>query len=308
MKIVFFGTPDYVLPIVEMLHKTYNDAREKQFLAVVTQEPKESGRDKKISRSAVDNWAYKHKIDVIFDLDEVPEADLGIVAAYGRIIPQYVIDRFAKGLLNIHPSLLPKFRGASPIQAAIASGEKTTGVSIIKMDNLMDHGPLVSSFKQDILPTDTNESLRDSLFERCAQFLIDLIPHYLSGKIKLKEQDHDSATFTKLITKQNGFIPSEFIAAALEGKTLTKDFEISFIKNCTLSEFNAQTFYNLYRALYPWSGVWTIIKLGSEEKRLKILEAHIENDTLVMDEVQLEGKNAVTWEQFKMGYPTVFSG
>lgn len=301
MRIIFFGTPEYVIPILEALHKHYDTPREKQLIAVVTQEPKAVGREKKVTRSAVDNWAYKHKLDIIFDLNDIPGADLGVVAAYGRIIPKFVIDKFSKGILNIHPSLLPKYRGASPIQAALAAGDTTTGVTIIKMDHLMDHGAILSSFKEDISPSDTNESLRKRLFDRSAQFLIDLLPAFLDGKIKPKEQNHKLATYTKLISKQDGFIEPEIIAGAIEGKNLNLTMPISFIKDYKVPA-NAESVYNLYRATMPWPGIWTYIDLSGIKTRLKILKAHLEDKTLVLDEVQLEGKNPISWEQFREGY------
>lgn len=288
MKIVFFGTPDFAIPVLESLHKEYNSGRERNLIAVVTQEPKPAGRDKFVTRSAVDNWAYKHKIPIVFDFDDIPEADLAVVAAYGKIIPENVIKKFSKGVLNIHPSLLPKYRGASPIQAAIAAGDDETGVTIIQMDEKMDHGPIISAFKEDILPTDTNEVLRNRLFERSSQFLIDLIPSYLSGKIKLKPQDHDSATFTKLVVKKDAFIESKELESAIKG-----DEKLSKKIDC------------LVRAMTPWPIAWTTVKIADETRRLKILKAHLENKKLVLDEVQLEGKNSVTWKQFTDGYPSL---
>lgn len=276
MRIIFFGTPDFVIPVVLQLYKTYGE----DLIAVVTRSPKQSGRDKKISRSDVDNWAYKHKIPVIYGLDKIPAADLGIVASFGLIIPQEVINKFSNGILNIHPSLLPKYRGASPIQFQIADGAVQTGVSVIKMDEKMDHGPIVSQFKDTVQVQDTNETLRIRLFERSAKFLIDLIPNYLSGKIKLKPQNHEQATFTKIITRQNGFVADPF-----EDPTKTD---------------------RLYKAMQPWPGVWTLLRLSAMEghaKRLKILKLHLEDKKLILDEVQIEGKTPVTWDQFKKGYP-----
>jgi methionyl-tRNA formyltransferase len=291
MKIIFFGTPEYVLPICDALHKKFNHGREKQFVAVVTQPPKPSGRNKNITRSEVDHWAFKHKLQIIFELNEIPQADLGICASYGKIIPEKVLKRFTHGILNVHPSLLPKYRGASPVQAAIANGEDTTGVTVFKMDSQMDHGPIISSFKEKIADDDTTQTLRDRLFERSAEFLIELLPNYLNGKIKPKEQNHEKATFTKTITKQDGFTKPDQLNKALEGK-------------------KAESIHNHIRAMYPWPGAWTKVDIGKQNiKILKILKAHLENlpaqagKKLVLDKVQLEGKNPVSWKQFKQGYP-----
>lgn len=281
MKIIFFGTPEFVLPIVEALHRKFDHGTEKSLIAVVTQGPKPVGRKQIFSYSPVDTWAYKHKITIIRDLtkERLPQADLGILAAYGKIIPEKIIKHFKYGILNIHPSLLPSLRGASPIQGAITNGLKETGVSVIKMDAQMDHGPIVSQFKEELKEDDTTETLTNRLFERSADFVVSLIPNYISGKIKLKPQDHAKATYTKLLKREDGFVD--------------------------LSKKDPVEAYNFIRAYYPWPGVWTNLNIG---KRLKILKAHIENGKLVLDQVQLEGKNAVSWKEFKQGYPDATLG
>jgi len=283
MKIIFFGTPEYVVPILAKLAKRH------EIVAVVTQPPKPVGREQFKKYSPVDDWVYKRDIKILRDLDtkQFPDADLGVCAAYGKIIPQKVIGLFKFGILNIHPSLLPKYRGASPISEAIKNGDTESGVTIIKMDEKMDHGPIITFFKEEILPDDTTESLRERLFERSADVLIQLIPAYISGKVKPKEQNHNEATFTKVLTREDGFI------------------------NLTLNR-EPLTIYNFIRAMNPWPGAWTLLRLstslktseGQARKRLKLLRAHLGEGKLLLDEVQLEGKDPVSWKQFKAGYPS----
>ncbi len=273
-KVIFFGTPDYVIPILESLYKNY------KLVAVVTQPPKLAGRKQLKVFSSVDNWAHKRKIPVITDLkEELPEANLGIVASYGKIIPQNIINHFPNGILNIHPSLLPKYRGAAPIQNQIIDGIKETGITIIKMDEKMDHGPIISKLKDTIESTDTNETLRNHLFKNSAKFLVELIPNYLNNRIKLKPQDHESATFTKIIKKDDGYVD---------------------LKSTPPAEIERK-----FRALKPWPGIWTKVDdlPAQTGKRLKILELHLEDNKLVLDKVQLEGKKQVSFEEFKRGYP-----
>ena len=268
-----------------------------------------------IIRSPIDNWAFKHQIPVFYDaLEAISKVNpgLGILAAYGKIIPEPVINFFPKGILNVHPSLLPKFRGASPIQAAIVSGEKETGATIIKLDSQIDHGPVLSQFKEQILEADTTGSLRKRLFERASEFLIRLIPNYLKGKINLREQNDDQATFTTLIKKEDGLIPPQYIAAALDGNIVKEDWAIKFIKHYSLVP-STNSLERFIRAMDPWPGAWTLVNLNPKSeirnpKRLKILKAHLEELVpsayrLVPDLVQLEGKNPVSWEEFKLGYP-----
>lgn len=279
MKIIFFGTPEYVVPIAEALRVGFTRKDADGIRAVVTQPPKETGRKRERIHSPVDDWSYSYKIPAFFDPNQIPEPDLGVVAAYGKIIPQSVIDKFKYGILNIHPSLLPKYRGASPVQAAIAAGDELTGVTIIKMDSQVDHGPIVGQFKEKIGTDDTTETLRKRLFERAADFLVELIPNYINGKIIPKKQDDNQATFTKVLTRENGFID------------LTKSDPVEVER--------------FIRAMHPWPGAWSWVKAKNEKLRLKLLKAHFDTKSkkLILDEVQLEGKNPVSWDQFTAGYP-----
>ncbi len=303
-KIVFFGTPEYVIPILDLL------SREHKIVAVVTQKPKPVGRKQFREFSAVDTWAYKRKIPVYFECAKIVEenikADLGVVAAYGQIIPKRVLNHFPKGILNIHPSILPNWRGASPVQAAMLSGKKSTGVTVIQLDEELDHGPIISSFTEEILADDTATSLRLRLFNRSAQFLVDLIPSYLTGKVPLKTQNHKKATYTKTLVKEDGFLPPNYLRAALIGKSLKYKWQVNFTPDLSLP-VSVESIQKFVRAMEPWPGVWTYIQITNNKKRLKILEAHLESVSgvgrLIPDRVQLEGKNATTWEQFNEGYP-----
>lgn len=305
MKIVFFGTPDFVVPILDVLHKEFRERNVTPITAVVTSEPKPVGRDKKVTFSPVDEWAYKKRIPKYFNPKEIIEneieADLGVLAAYGRIIPKEVIEYFPYGIINIHPSLLPKFRGASPIQGALASGLDQTGVTFMQMDAELDHGPIISSFKENIQPEDNLETLTKKLFERSAEALPSLISAYVAGKINLKSQDHSSASFTTTIKREDGFIPWEEFITATEEKISDVPWKISFIKDFQ-STYSPENIDCFVRALSPWPGAWTKVKVADEVKRLKIIKAHVENGKLIPDEVQLEGKNPTNWEQFKEAY------
>jgi methionyl-tRNA formyltransferase len=279
MKIVFFGTPDYVLPILTAVHKEFVTGPGKSpIVAVVTQPPKPVGRKQFLTYSSIDKWAHEHKTTIYYSAQELLkenlDVELGILASYGEIITREVINLFPQGILVIHPSLLPQYRGASPVPAAIKNGDTKTGVTILRMDEKMDHGPIVTQFKEDIMPSDTSDVLRNRLFAKSAEVLVETLAPYLKGKIKLKKQDDESATYTKLVTKQDGFI----------------DLKLK-------SPSEAERFI---RAMSPWPGAWTYLP---NQKRLKLLKSHIENDKLVLDEVQMEGKLPVTAKQFDEAYP-----
>jgi len=284
MKFVFFGTPEFCLPIIEKIQKTFTKkVGDPAIVAVVTQEPRPTGRKQILTYSPIDRWAHNHHTPIFYSpqtlMESGTKADLGILAAYGKIINQECLDYFPLGILNIHPSLLPALRGASPLQTAIAEGVSLTGATIIKLDDKMDHGPIVASFTEDILPDDTPPILGQRIFAKSAQVLADLLPAYLAGKIKLKEQDDSQATFTKLLNKESGFVPLSDIKLAMEGK-------------------GAEKLERLFRAMQPWPGIWSLVK----DKRLKILKVHLQNKKLIISEVQLESKTPVPWKQFRLAY------
>lgn len=265
MKIVFFGTPDYVLPILTTLHKRFVTGPGKSpIAAVVTSSPKPFGRKQILTYSPIDKWAHERGIKTFYSakdlLDQKVEANLGVLASYGEIIPEGVINLFPQGILVIHPSLLPKYRGASPVPAAIANGDEKTGVTIFKMDKKVDHGPIISQFKEDILSNDTSDVLRNRLFERSAEVLAELIEPYIKGKITPKVQNDEDATFTKIMKKEDGYID------LTRGPLITHE--------------------RFIRAMYPWPCAWTRLP---DQRRLKLLPNGM---------VQLEGKNPVTVKQF----------
>jgi len=317
MKIVFFGTPDYVLPVLDALHKAFKPrSLESPIAAVVTQPPKPIGRKQQLEYSPADNWAHKKKIPIFFDPNDIIknkiQADIGILASYGRIITKDVIDYFPHGILNIHFSLLPELRGAAPIPATLVMGKKDAGVTIFRLDELLDHGQIVLQFTEDIPPEDTTGTLMVRLFVRSAEVLETLIPAYLQGKIKPHEQDHSKATYTREIKKEDAFIPPEFINATLQGLTFKGKWKIDFIRDFEVEPI-PEVVERFVRAMQPWPGTWTEVKIMDNgqwlKRRLKILKSHLSQPTthnpqLVIDEVQLEGKNPVSWKQFQEGYAT----
>ncbi len=316
MRIVFFGTPDYVVPILDKLYKTFKaKSGDSGIVAVVTQKPKPIGRKQILTYSPVDHWAHKKDVDKFYSSKEYLasdiRADVGVLAAYGKILPKVVLNHFPRGILNIHPSLLPIFRGASPVQATIITGEEA-GATIIKLDEKMDHGPIISQFKEEREDEDTTESLRSRLFENSAEVLATLLPAYIKGKITPRPQDHNKATFTTLVKKADALIQPKHLEACLRGQTLKAEWKIPFTKGYSIVP-SANSLDLFIRAMQPWPVAWTLLRLNSsgQAKRLKILKAHVEPingltnqriNKLILDSVQLEGKNPVSWKQFSEAY------
>ena len=275
-KIIFFGSDDYS---VIVLNQICNDERFK-VVSISTHISPSPVKDYAKTLFEIEFTVTK-KFDKKFqNLMREIKPDVGILASYGKILPKEILKIPKHGILNIHPSLLPKYRGSSPVQTAILNGDKETGVTIFKMDEKVDQGPILAQFKMEVRPDDTAKSLYERLFEAGARVLTTILPAYLKGQIDLRKQEHKKATYTKKLTRKDGKIDWKKPA----------DYQERFI-----------------RAMFPWPGAWTEIKVRRDTKyvrrRLKILSAHLEKGKLVLDQVQLEGKNPVTWKQFQEGYP-----
>lgn len=222
-KIVFFGTSHFAVPILNKLA----DSPFKPSL-VVTQPDAIVGRKKILMPPPVKVAAKAASIEVIQpetlktegvkSLLRNYDSDLFILAAYGKIIPKTVLEIPKLGNLNIHPSLLPLFRGSSPIHAAILSGASETAVTIIQMDEEIDHGPIVAQEKIKLSGTGTYDGLQKILSEYSANLLLKILPDYLSGRIKPLAQDHSKASFTKLIKSEDARIDWSKSADEIERK------------------------------------------------------------------------------------------
>ena len=253
MKYVFFGTPEFAAIVLgKLIDVGYTPA------AVVTNPDEPVGRKQIFPPPPAKVLAEKHDIPVfqpkkLRDNLEFLEqfknlkSDLAIIAAYGKILPKEILDIPVYGFINVHGSLLPYYRGASPIQTAILNGDKETGVTIMEVDEEMDHGAVIAYSKLLIANGDTYETLSKKIAELGAELLIKTIPDYISGKIKPVPQEYNKATYTKIIKKEDGKIDWQKSAEEIE---------------------------RMVRAYYPWPGAYANIK----NKILKIIEANISED------------------------------
>ena len=220
-RVVFMGTPDFAVPSLRALVTGGYDV-----VGVVTQPDRPAGRGRKLTASPVKRFAEEHGLPVLqpktFRQPE-PVAELAalapdviVVAAYGLILPQAVLDIPPHGCLNVHGSLLPKYRGAAPIPAAILAGDEETGVTIMLMDAGMDTGPILSQATCPIEPEDTTGTLTAKLAELGAELLMETLPRWLAGEIEPQPQAHELATYAPMIRKADGRIdwtlPAEQIA------------------------------------------------------------------------------------------------
>ena len=276
-KIIFIGTSEFAVPALEKLIKNNYT-----LLAVVTALDKPVGRKQEITPPPVKKAALKYKLPILqperisnikSEISNL-KPDLIIVAAYGQIIPKNILEIPKLGCLNLHPSLLPKYRGPSPIQTAIFNGEQETGITIMKMDEKIDHGPIIAQKKIILSDRENYQTLEKKLSQLAANFLIEILPQYLQNKIKPQKQEHGQATYTKILSRDDGKIDWNKSAPEIE---------------------------RMVRAFHPWPGTWTEFN----GQRVKILKVKIVDQKLILELIQPAGKKPMTGQEFFRGHPDV---
>lgn len=249
-RIVFMGTPEFAVPCLEALIQAGYPV-----VMAVTQPDKPVGRKRVMTAPPIKQTAMAHDIPVYqphklrnnpeaVETLESAQADLFVVVAYGKILPQNILDIAARGCINVHASLLPKYRGSAPIQWSIVKGEHLTGVTTMVLDAGMDTGDMLLKKEVAIALNDTATSLSDKLSSAGAQLLLDTLPGYLSGNIQPQAQDEAKATAIPLLKKEDG--------------------EMDWHQSAT-------ELYNQVRGFAPWPGTFSYF----QNKTLKVLQARL---------------------------------
>ena len=291
-KIIFFGTPEFALPI---LKKIYNSKHE--ILMVYTQPPKKSFRGQKLNKTVIHEFSEKVSLNVKTPNDLVGEEtflnkinfDIGIVVAYGKLIPKEILNLSKYGFINLHASLLPKYRGAAPIQRSLINREKDTGISFMKIIEKLDSGPVCKKYKIAINKNENYNSLLARLSSLGEDNVIEIIEQIIENKIKFFEQNEHEASYAKKIEKSDGKINWNESAELIQAKV---------------------------NALNPNPGGWFIF----DNERYKILRADISltdgqpgevinddfivgcgNKSLKIIEIQRQGKKPQNSKDFLMG-------
>ncbi len=283
MKFVYFGTPKIAKTILE-------DLKTSGYIPslIVTSKDKPAGRKLILTPSPVKEWAIENNIeyitpdklkdDEVFDKLKNIEADVFIVAAYGKIIPQRIIDIPRRKTINVHPSKLPLLRGPSPIESSITEGLCETTVSIMELDAEMDHGPIIIQDSVGVSWTKDNppkgSELEEKLSHIGAKLLVEILPQWISEEIEPKEQDHSKATYCKKILKEDGLVN-------INGDPVAAIEKI--------------------RAYDEWPGAYFFLKHNDREIRLKIKEAKVENGKLIIERIIPEGKKEMNYSDFLKG-------
>jgi methionyl-tRNA formyltransferase len=259
---------------------------------IVTKPDMPQGRHMQMTAPHIKTWAEMKNFSIyqpesLKDLPEdsplhTEEYDVFIVASYGKMIPDDILQIPKKGVLNVHPSLLPNYRGPSPIESALLDGILTTGVSIMKLDEEMDHGPILAQTAFMIDPSSTAGTLEVECGQLGGELLVQSLPHYMDGTLLPKEQDHAQATVCKKITKEMGEISLTTNAAEVQRK---------------------------FRALTPWPSVYFFIDHTGKNIRVKVTNVDLTltgTETLIASDiihsVIPEGKHEMSFEDFKRGY------
>jgi len=245
-RIVFMGTPEFAVPSLEAV------AREHQVVGVVTQPDRPAGRGRRLVAPPVKEAAEALGLEVFqpptlrrpeaVDRLRAWQPDLVVVAAFGQILRPEVLAIPPHGCLNVHASLLPRYRGAAPIPAAILAGDERTGVTIMRMDEGLDTGPMLAQADWPIGPEDTTGSLTRDLARLGASLLVEVLPAWLAGRIAPRPQDDSQATYCRTLKKEDGLLDWTLTAAYLDRQV---------------------------RACDPWPGAYTTW----EGQRVKILKA-----------------------------------
>jgi len=257
LRIIFMGTADLACASLRALHREPSF----QVIAVVSQPDKPKGREMKLQPTPVKELALAEGLPVLQPrrardeefIDQLRDLqpDLIVVAAYGQILPQSLLDIPRLGCLNVHTSLLPKYRGAAPIQWAILDGDAETGVTIMKMDAGLDTGPMLSTVKTAITPEDNAQTLHDRLAAVGGELLVKTIPDYAEGKISPIPQPAEGASYARKISKEDG--------------------QIDWAQS-------ARVLWNRVRGFTPWPGAFTHLSEDGKPRLLKVWLAQIESE------------------------------
>lgn len=275
-KIAFFGSGEFSIFVL--------DEMEKEGLLpslMVCAEDKPKGRGLTLTKPVTKIWAEKRKIECFqpkklenCDLEKLKNKnfDIFIVVAYGKIIPKKIYDMPKYKTLNVHPSLLPKYRGASPIQTTILNDDKDVGVTIIQIDEKMDNGPIIAKEKIEIVnwPPRRNE-LEKILAETGGKLISKIIPLWIQNKIPTEKQNDNNATYSKIISKEDGLID------------INGDMYKNFLK---------------YQALYGWPGTYFFTQKNTKKIRVLIKEAEFIENKFIIKKVVPEGKKEMNYSDF----------
>lgn len=311
MRVLFFGSSEYCQPVVESLNHNF------QLVAIITK--KHQSIEKLAQKLNIPSFTPQDKKELSTLKNKINslKPDISVVADYGIIIPAVIFEIPKYKTLNIHFSRLPDLRGASPVQYTILRGDKNAWITIQLLDVNLDTGDIIWQKSTDLDGTETTDSLYKKLFNIASAELPNIISKYVHNELKPQKQDHSKATYSKILTREDGLIPSALLfnvilsppagGRRIPSEILKTQGILRLIPQDDINNLSHLPIFieRAIRAFTPWPSVWTRVIINGKEKRLKLLKAHIEENKFVPDLVQLEGKKPVSWKQFLQGYPGI---
>lgn len=316
LRLIYMGTPQFAVPALEALvsRAAPGDLLPEgyEIVTVITRPDKPSGRKQEIVYSPVKQAALAHGLEVWQpgSLKKAENqqalaayrADLMIVAAFGQILPQAVLDQPRYGTLNIHASLLPKYRGSSPISEAILQGERESGVTIMLLDAGIDTGPMLLRRAMPLAERETTASLTPQLAQLGAQTLLEALPLWVSGQLIPQPQDHSLATHTRMIRKEDGRIDWSRSAEAL-----AREVRAYLPWPTASTTWRGKSLKILSAAAHPGEadarpGQVVLEQISTPQGTRKALRIATGQGALLVEQLQLEGKKAMSADEFLRGY------
>jgi methionyl-tRNA formyltransferase len=302
MRLVFFGTPQFAVPSLEHLIRSSHEV-----VGVVTQPDRPRGRGQRVTDAPVKSTALRYEIPVFQPVrlrdPEVADTlatwapDLGVVAAFGKIIPESVLNFPRLGMINVHASLLPRYRGAAPVQRAVMDGVPQTGVTIMRMVAALDAGAMFATVTRPVGPNETSDIVERDLADLGASLLVEVIEDLAAGRAVEEPQDDSLSTYASKVTKDEGLVDWTLPAVAI---------------------------HNRVRGLYPWPHAFTYL----EGERLILMRTHVASEPtttapgtivdvtggllhvatgdsgrLAIDEIQAEGRRVMKTRDYLAGHP-----
>lgn len=327
LKIAYFGSPLFSAHLLDGLIKYQGQhSALYEVCCVITQPDRPAGRGLSPKATPVKTIAQSQFLPVhdkplgvsVVEVEKLlsdVHIDLALVYAFNEFVPPALMRKVPHGFWNIHPSLLPRYRGPSPVVFPLILGDTETGVTLMQMTEKMDAGPVLTQEKVPICAQDTHSSLINLLTSRGLSLFLDSIRklHGSGENPPSTTQTESYASYTFKLGRNDGYIPLEILREVMSGRELDYScldiFNRYYTKNPSAPriKITMQVLYNLWRALDPWPGVWTWIQTPSGEKRLKIKTMVAKDADCTIEKVQIEGKNPVDWATFARGYPSVLA-
>jgi methionyl-tRNA formyltransferase len=301
LKFIFFGSSRLSIIVLDEFERAGFVPK-----AVVTTQDKPQGRKLVLTPNVVKQWAIQRNIrvfdppklhgefsDSLKKFADEQGIDVSIVASFGKIVPRDIVDMAPKGTLNIHPSLLPKYRGPSPLPTAILDDEKHTGITIMKMDEQMDHGPIVAQKTIDVAEWPIYEEFEEVMAREGARLLIEVLPKWVAGDLKSHDQHHSKATYTRKIAKEDALLDTASLSPAAP-------IEVAY------------SAFRKIQAYHEWPQAYFEAETRDQKPevrkkiRVKITQASFKDGKLAIEKVIPESGKEMNYEDFLRGYKVSF--